>query len=255
MFEDEGLGFIVYKRLKMIYWSNNHFAFQNILNKVSEANKLVILPNGVYLTQARIIGNFEIIGLIHIKNNYSYENQFLENSYIPPFKVPASYKINISRVTNATEIHDSKDQYLFTILPTSEEAYSEMVRYIPALLYLLGFILLLILLYRKTERYNSKYFVVKMALLLLTFVVVYWLHIRFKIPGILNHIDLFSAQFYAVSDWLPSLGDFFLITVLFFFWSLVFSRDFSPSELLRKKMIIPAFVFYRLVVSISRVSD
>ena len=115
LFENEGLGFIVYKKMKMIYWSSNQFAFQNILNKVSVANKLIILPNGIYVAQTRIIGNYEIIGLIHIKNNYSYENQFLENSYVPPFKLPPSYKINISRVTNATEIHDSKNQYLFTV--------------------------------------------------------------------------------------------------------------------------------------------
>jgi signal transduction histidine kinase len=247
LFEDEGLGFIVYKKLKMIYWSSNQFAFQNILNKVSVANKLIVLPNGVYVAQARIIGNYEIIGLIHIKNNYSYENQFLENTYLPPFKVPANYKINISRVTNATEIHDSKYQYLFTILPATEEAYSKIMLYIPAFLYLLGFVLLLILLYRNTARYNGKYFGIKMALMLLAFFVVYWLHIKFKIPGILNHIDLFSAQFYAVSDWLPSLGDFFLITVLFFFWSLVFSRDFSPTERLSQKMVIPAFVFAALL--------
>mgnify|MGYP000633239169 FL=1 len=102
LFEDEGLGFIVYKKLKMIYWSSNQFAFQNILNKVSVANKLIILHNGIFVAQTRIIFNYEIIGLIHIKNIYSYENQFLENSYVPPFKLPSGYKINISRATNET---------------------------------------------------------------------------------------------------------------------------------------------------------
>jgi len=247
LFENEGLGFIVYKKLKMIYWSSNQFAFQNILNKVSVANKLIILPNGIYVAQTRIIGNYEIIGLIHIKNNYSYENQFLENSYVSPFKLPSGYKINISRATNATEIHDSKNQYLFTVLPSTEEAYGEVKLYIPAILYLLGFIILLILLYRKTEHYKSKYFAVKMVLLLAVLAGIYWVHIQFKIPAILSHIGLFSAQFYAISNWLPSLGDFFLITVLFFFWSLVFARDFSPDELLRKKLIIPAFVYAGLL--------
>ena len=247
LFEDEGLGFIIYKKLKMIYWSNNQFAFQNILNKVSVANKLITLPNGIFVAQTRIIGNYEIIGLIHIKNNYSYENQFLENSYVPPFNLPSSYKINISRVTNATEMHDSKNQYLFTVLPSSEEAYSEMKLYVPVVLYLLGFIILLIALYKKTERYNGKHFVVKMILLLMALFAFYSIHIQFKIPAILSHIGLFSAQFYAISDWLPSLGDFFLITVLFFFWSLAFARNISPTELLRKKLIVPAFVFTGLL--------
>ena len=124
LFKDEGLGFLVYKNLKMIYWSSNQFAFQDILNKASVENKLITLPNGIFVAQTRIIGKYKIIGLIHLKNNYSYENQFLENSYIPPFKLTSDYKINISRPTNAIEIHDLKNQYLFTILPSNEEAYS-----------------------------------------------------------------------------------------------------------------------------------
>lgn len=247
LFEDEGLGFIVYKKMKMIYWSGNQFAFQNILNKVSVANKLVILPNGIFVAQARIVGNYEIIGLIHIKNNYSYENEYLKNSYVPPFKLPSGYKINISRVTNATEIHDSKNQYLFTVLPSGEEAFSELKLYVPVVLYLLGFIFLLISIYRKTGHYKSKCLAVKMLLLLFALIIIYWIHITFKIPDIFNHVGLFRAQYYAVSKWLPSLGDFFLITVLFFFWSLAFAREFSSNELLRKQLIIPAFTFAGLL--------
>ena len=247
LFEDEGLGFIVYKKMKMIYWSSNQFAFENILNKVSVANKLITLPNGIFVAQTRIIGNYQIIGLIHVKNNYSYENQYLENSFAPPFSLPPGYKINISRVTNATEIHDSKNQYLFTVLPSTEEAYSEIKLYIPAVLYLLGFIMLLVLLYKKSESFSRKYYLARMILLFIALTSIYFIHIQLKLPAILSHIGLFSAKFYAVSGWLPSLGDFFFITVLFFFWSLIAARDLSPDELLRKKLIVPAFAFAALL--------
>ena len=250
LYEDEGLGFVIYKKWKMIYWSSNQFAFQNIPNKVSVANKLITLPNGIFVAQTRIIGNYEIIGLIHIKNNYSYENHYLENSYIPPFKLPSSYKINISRVTNATEIHDSKNQYLFTVLPSGDEAYSEVKLYIPVILYLLGFIFLLISLYREIKHYKGKHPFLKMLSLFIAFSFLYWVHITLKIPAILNHVGLFSAQFYAISKWLPSLGDFFLITILFFFWSLVFANEFSATELLRKKLIVPAFAFVGLLYQV-----
>ena len=250
LYEDEGLGFIIYKKWKMIYWSSNQFAFQNIPNKVSVANKLITLPNGIFVAQTRIIGNYEIIGLIHIKNYYSYENHYLENSYIPPFKLPSSYKINISRVTNATEIHDSKNQYLFTVLPSGDEAYSEVKLYIPVILYLLGFIFLLISLYREIKRYKGKHPLLKMLSLFIAFSFLYWVHITLKIPAILSHVGLFSAQFYAISKWLPSLGDFFLITILFFFWSLVFANEFSSTELLRKKLIVPAFAFVGLLYQV-----
>jgi signal transduction histidine kinase len=252
LYEDEGLGFIIYRKMKMIYWSDNQFAFYNILNKVSVDSKLINLPNGTYVAQTRKFGNYQIIGLMHIKNNYSYENQYLENSYIPPFNLPSGFKINISRATNAMEIHDSKNQYLFTISPSGEEPYSEWKLYIPAIFYLIGFLVILLFLYKKTEIYTGKYTGTKMFMLFLLLALIYWVHIQLKVPGIFNHIELFSAKFYAVSTWLPSFGDFLLITILFFFWSIVFAREFSSEQLLRKDLVLPAFVFagllYQLVV-------
>jgi two-component system, NtrC family, nitrogen regulation sensor histidine kinase NtrY len=247
LFEDEGLGFIVYKKMKMIYWSNNQFAFQNILHKVSVDNKLISLPNGIYVAQTRIVGNYQIIGLIHLKNNYSYENQLLVNTYISPFKLPSDYKINISRTTNAVEIHDLKNQYLFTVLPSDSEVFSEWRYYIPSALYLLGFVLLLTFIYQKTQCYQGRYLTLKMPLLFVSLAFVYLLHIGWNVPAILNHTGLFSAKYYAFSSWLPSFGDFLLIGILFFFWSFVFAREFSSDQMFRKKMILPAYLFSALL--------
>lgn len=247
LFEEEGFGFIIHRKEKMIYWSNNQFAFRNLLNKVSVESKLITLPNGIYVAKTRIIGNYRIIGLIHIKNNYSYENQYLENTYVPPFNLPSGFKINIARAANATEIHDLKNQYLFTISPSGEEPYIEWKLYIPALLYLIGFVLILVLFYKKTEPYKGKFVTLKMLFLLFVLAFGYWIHIQLKIPGILNHIELFSAKFYAISNWLPSLGDFFLITILLFFWSIVYAREISSDQLLPQKLIIPAFTFAGLL--------
>ena len=247
LFKDEGLGFLVYKNLKMIYWSSNQFAFQDILTKASVENKLITLPNGIFVAQTRIIGKYKIIGLIHLKNNYSYENQFLENSYIPPFKLTSDYKINISRPTNAIEIHDLKNQYLFTILPSNEEAYSELKLYVPVVFYLLGFVLLLVFIYNKTDQYKGRYLITKMSILFVVSVLVYLAHIQYKIPEIFNHTGLFSAKYFALSNNLPSLGDFFLITALFFYWCLVFAREFSSDRSLNKKLAIPLFGFVGLL--------
>ena len=98
-----------------------------------------------------------------------------------------------------------------------DEAYSEVKLYIPVILYLLGFIFLLISLYREIRRRTGNHLVLKMLSLFIAFSFLYWVHITLKIPAILKHVGLFSAQFYAISKWLPSLGDFFLITILFFF--------------------------------------
>lgn len=247
LLEDEGLGFIISRNQKMVYWSSNQFSFPNLLSKVTSQNRLLTLPNGIFITQKRIVGNHELIGLVHIKNNYSYENQFLENSFVPPFNLPSDFKILSARDNNTFEINDITNQYLFSVAPSGTKFFNESQLYFPVILYLLGFLFLLLSLYQRINQYRKAKFVLKMVVVMMVLFTVYWIHIIFGIPVTLKHFDLFSAGLYAQSTWLPSLGDFFLVTVLFFFLSLVFIREFSSIERLKKQLILPAFVFAGLL--------
>ena len=251
LFEDDGLGFLIFKKQKLIYWSNNQFAFQNISGKVSDQNRLLILANGIYVAQKRMVGTYELIGLIHIRNNYSYENQYLQNTFVPPFKLPSGFSISTENKKNSFEIRDLKNQYLFSVIPSGGKSFNESQLFFPVVLYLLGFVFLLLSLYHKMEHYKEENFLVKMILVMVVLFITYWIHIIFGIPVILKNFEIFSAQFYAVSNWLPSLGDFFLITALFFFWSLVFVREFPTGDQLKIQYAIPAFLFvgilYQLV--------
>ena len=243
LFEDEGLGFIVFKDQKMVYWSNNQFAFSNLSNILLSQDRLLILPNGIYSVQRRIVGPHEIVGLIHIKNNYTYENQFLRNNFLAPFDLPDGYKIISGKNKNAQEIHNLTNEYLFSVLPAGPSLLNESQLYFPCLLYLLGFLFLLLSLYRKIGQYRNENFVVKMLIVLLVLYGIYWIHYILGIPEILNHFPVFSAKYYAVSKWLPSLGDFFLLVILFFFWSFVFVREFSHENRSKKSVIFLLFLF------------
>ena len=234
----------------MIYWSSNQFAFPHILDKFSTQNCLLTLPNGIYLAQKRVVGNFELVGLILIRNNYSYENQFLENSFVPPFYLPSDFIINNCKDEDTFEIHDRTNQYLFSILPSGNVKFSKTQLFSSVILYLLGFIFLLIAVFRYLGHIQKNFFT-KLGLVLLGLLAIYGLHITLGVPVILKHVTAFTAQYYAVSSWLPSLGDFFLIAVLFFYWCLIFSREVKQYKHLSKRTILPAFIFigmlYQLV--------
>ncbi|HAQ18988.1 MAG TPA: hypothetical protein DCR40_07110 [Prolixibacteraceae bacterium] len=253
LFEDEGFGFVLFRGEKMVYWSGNQFSFPNIPSYFSGSNRLLVLPNGIFTAQKRTVGPYILIGLVHIKYNYSYENQFLENSFVLPFRLPADYKIVSFRGNNVLEVRDATNQYLFSIEPSGAKIAKESQLYIPAFLYLLGFIFLLLFLYHRISHYKKEYFVVKMVFVMLFLFVIYWIHITLRLPEILNYFSIFSAQYYAGSSWIPSLGDFFLISVLFFFWSLVFTREFVPAERLNRYIVLPAFVFTGVLYEIAGV--
>ncbi|MBL7967784.1 MAG: HAMP domain-containing histidine kinase [Prolixibacteraceae bacterium] len=251
LFEEEGLGFVIFKGSKMVYWSSNQFTFPNLQNKFSTQNRLLLLPNGIFTAQKRMVGNFEMVGLVHIKHSYSYENQFLENTYVSPFKLPAEFRITSSKEKNAYEIHDITNQYLFSIIPTGTNFVGESRLYGPAILYLAAFLFLLFALYQWIQLYKEENFALKMGVILVLLFFIYWIHVILRIPKILTYFEIFSAQYYAVSTWLPSLGDFYLISGLFFFWCLVFVKEFVPSDRISRKILIPAYVFvgglYQLV--------
>ncbi len=243
LFEEDGFGFIIFKDQKMVYWSSNHFAFPYLTAKFSSRNILLVLPNGIFEAQMRIVGNYQLIGLIHIKNNYSYENQFLQNSFIPPFKLPPGFKIITGENKNAYEIYDITKQYLFSVMPAGSAMFNASQLYFPAFMFLLGFVFLLIAIYRTIANYRGNNFMVVMPALLIVLVVIYWIHILLGIPAILDHTDIFSAKYFAVSRGLPSLGDFLLICSLFFFWSLVFVRKYSLQGKYKKQKVVSSFVF------------
>jgi len=250
LYEIEGLGFAIFQNQKMVYWSSNHFSFPNLQSKFTGRNGLVILPNGIFEAQKRIVGDFQLMGLIHIKNNYTYENQFLINSFIEPFDLPPNFRITPEKGEKSYEICDLTNQYLFSVIPPGKLLVNASQLYFTAFLYLLGLLFLLMALYRKMDDYREENFVSKMLLLFVVLFVLYWIHIIFGIPAFLNHLEIFSPKYYAVSKWLPSLGDFFLITVLFFFWSLVFVREFRLQGKFGKQMVIPSFIFAGLLYQI-----
>ncbi len=243
LFEEEGFGFIIFHDQKMVYWSDNHFSFPFVNARFNNRNMLLVLPNGIYEAQKRSLGNHQLIGLIHIKNNYSYENQFLENCYIPPFNLPSGFTIITGENPKAYPISDLTNQPLFSVMPSGRMMFNESQLYLPVLLYLLGFVFLLLSIYRKFTYHRRKYFLVEMLLLLGALVLIYSIHIYFGIPSILNYTNFFSAKYYAGFRWLPSFGDFFLIASLFFFWSLVFAKRFSLHHKYPKQSFILSFIF------------
>lgn len=242
LFEDEGLGFLIFYKQKLVFWSNNQFAFSNIAGLTSNQKRLLTLPNGIFVSQKRVAGDYEIIGLIHLKNNFSYENQYLQNVFVQPFNLPATFKISDKKADKSFDIKGFNGEYLFSVIPESGDLFNQSQLAFPATLYLLAFFFLLLSLLQIIKHYREENFLMRMALMMAALFTVYWVHIIFGVPVILNELPLFSSQTYAVSSWLPSFGDFLLITVLFFFWCFVFVREFPDQNHLRKKYYTTSYL-------------
>jgi two-component system nitrogen regulation sensor histidine kinase NtrY len=239
--EKEGLGYLIYKKGKLFYWSDRAIAFKEELPLTNGKNSnIVFFPNGYYMTKAVERDSFTIFGFILIKYNYIHENQFLKNSFFRNFVLPNQFKLELNSASGGYSIRDQQGEYLFDIVPQGKIINHTLRIYLPGLFYLFAFFLLLILLRKVIARLKwggpGRFLATTLVLF-----VAYWIHIRFHIPGMFNQIDFFSPAHFALSYILPSLGDFLLISFLLLYLSLHFYRDLRIEIIIRKSGLNPAF--------------
>ncbi|SFF00995.1 MFS domain-containing histidine kinase [Sunxiuqinia elliptica] len=241
LYHNQGLGFVVLEKNELIYWSHNHFAFTSRYSSKMANQELLALPNGTYLGISRQVDSLNIIGLIHIKDVYGIENQFINNQFVKPFKLPDSFVIQREKSEYNLPVRDEEGNYLFSVMPSGKIKCTKAQLLVPAGLFALAFIFLLFFVRRVFKDFRHEDFLTRVIILALGLLGFYWFHVLFRIPQMIDAFELFGPSLYAYSFWLPSLGDLLVLAVLIFFWSLNFSKDFTYSK--RPKWVELALVY------------
>ncbi len=225
LYSDEGLGFLVLDDREIIYWSSNHFSFRHPYPRHLRRAGLVELPNGSYYSLKRDIGEFTIVGLIHLRNNYTVENQYIKDGFAEPFDLPDSFFFQKRESENSIPVTNLDGEQVFSVISGGKIKCNYSQLYFPVVLFTLAFIALLFFSRRMVKEYREKHFLLRMLVLGLVLLGFYWLHLFFKLPSSLYVFQLFSPSIYAYSFWLPSLGDFLILAMLIFFWCVNFLKE------------------------------
>jgi len=248
LFEKEGTGFLIYRNGKLFYWSDRAIAFRDHLPlSVEPGSPVVRFPNGYYLVKNIDKDSLSIFGLILIKNNYLHENQFLKNSFSKGFELPAQYRIVKAGSPNGYDIQNREGKKVFAILTDGEALYQSGYRYMPGLLYLAALILILVFARKAISGINSG-ITVKLLVTLVFILLLYWMHVLFRLPGLFSQINFFSPSHFAYSAWLPSLGDFLLLSLFVFFFMLNFYWDMRINALGKDTGIPPTLFAFLLLL-------
>ena len=247
LYYDQGLGFVVLDGNQLLYWSHNHFAFTSRYSSKMADQELMALPNGTYLGINRKVDTLNVIGLIHIKDVYSIENQFINNEFVAPFDLPQDFVIQREKSDFNLPVRDENGNYLFSILPSGKIKCTRAQLYFPALIYVLAFFVLLFFIRKSFKSFRHEHFLLRVIILGLSLLGLYWFHVLFRVPRLANAFELFGPSLYAYSIWLPSLGHLLILAVLFFFWSMNFAKDFAYSKKQNNEEIISAYLFSLLV--------
>ncbi|MDX8341501.1 HAMP domain-containing sensor histidine kinase [Draconibacterium sp. IB214405] len=243
-----GFGAMVFKGDELFFWSDRGITFYDHLEDVTQTSGLAKLPNGYYLVDTLHVGEYTAVGYHLIKRNYTYENKYLQNNFYKSYKLPSDYLIRTEKYKHGYDIVNLEGDYLFTLLPYGNYLCTTNQLYFPGAIYFIGLILLLFY-FRKEFVDSDAPFFLKLVTLGVSLFVVYWIHLIFEVPKVFFHLKFFSPDYFAINDWLPSLGDYFLLAIFFLFWIYNFAFDLNiddlhkNSSLPRKGIIVLLLIF------------
>ena len=227
---ETGFGFLIYQNDQLVFWTDRSIAFNNSPADYPTTKGFISLPNGYYLLDTLQTGDYQLFGLHLIKKHYRFENKYLQNSFSENYNIPDDYIIDPKKQSGAYELDDADGNFLFSLWPYGKYLCTTKQLYFPGFLYLLGLIFLLIY-FRKEFIEAHAPFVLKLLSLAVSLFVVYWFHLLFAVPKVFFHLRFFGPDFFAINYWLPSLGDYFILSLFFLFWIYNFSVDLRIRDL------------------------
>ncbi|HLO58051.1 MAG TPA: ATP-binding protein [Bacteroidales bacterium] len=229
---NEGISMVAFKDDSLRYWSDNSLSYNRFKNDDFNDRHFDSISNAWYVIKPYITDSIRAYGLILIKTHYPYENDFLHNGFQPDLHLPASTQLLIQPEPRSYSIVDWEGIYLFSVrFSMNELRFATVEHYLIPILILLTLFCLLMLLHHFIEGFHRSR-IKNMLILLLPvfFAAIRWIQYRYHLPADLYDLELFSPIPFGQSDFLPSLGEMFINTILILFVVVEFYLTYRISE-------------------------
>jgi len=221
LFESRGISLGFFKDEKLLFWSDNETSFPQTFTQEKFNYKTVHAGHGWYFVQQKRVKNCTLVALSLIKREYPYKNAFLEDAYHHDFNMTAAVKLSPARIPGYYSIYDREGHYLLSLSAEKVRNSNEMQRSISVILYLVGLtIVLLFSHYTVQKTRNNIKFAIGNGIFVVSVITLRWIMYTYKIPYIFHSSPLFDPTYFAYSDFLPSLGDLLINTMILLFFSI-----------------------------------
>ena len=208
-----GLAVQYYINDSLVSWSDNTVEELNIsrLNKTSSLQKL---RNGWYEVILDKTGNSASVCLILIKHEYSFENEYLENSFQKDFGIEGN--ISISNRNSGSTVRNVNGNLLFSLDFSAYTPSYDKFSFILTLILILFFLAFFLAWYFSLSVIPG---LAKRPCLFLALLVVVTILMRLvqslcRFPSVLYSTSFFSPLYYSSSVILPSAGDYLLNSLI-----------------------------------------
>ncbi len=218
--KNDNIYLATYRNNQLTYWNSIRILPNDALF-LKDGSSFLKEPNGYYEAIKKTEGDFSVIFFIPIKNNYSYQNQYLQNTFSPDLLQDDNIDIADFTEHNIYAVHSYTNAYLFSVKLNANDL-NHVFAYVQILLWLSGMLLLCALVNTAADYVSKKSNIfVSFAIVASFIVLIRFINLYFHWPDIYAEIDLFDPSYYASNAVFPSLGDF-IINLLLITWFTLF---------------------------------
>ncbi len=247
-FDKSGYGILIFDNDKLKYWSSNIILADELNVQNIKEESIIKFKNGwYYIKKYHVKSNVDIIGLMLIKNVYSYENEFIKSEYNDDFNFPSNIKLVVDK-SAGKPICNSTKKYMFSLLDNENVQFNMSKKYLSALFYFIAIFLCLIFIKNILwEKIKTDY--LKLIIIGLILFIVRCLMLKYRIPAVFYDIDLFQPHHFATSSFIPSLGDLLLHSIFLISFLNIFYFSFYPKIIIRNRKLKYLFAILLLLSS------
>ncbi|SDM89450.1 HAMP domain-containing protein [Pedobacter antarcticus] len=226
-FRDEGISVLTYDPSGLKFWSSSKAVITDP-DQIREGSSFTQLPNGWYEAIKKSQGNYTMIFLIDIKNQFSIQNRYLQNGIVNKQLGTNALSLASFMDEEVYGINNLDGKLLFEVKLKSN--YNQSVyATIQIWLWIIGLFCICLFVNSICARMAKEGQVLKASVVLaLFFFLVRFTDLEY---GWFNHqfsLEVFNPSIYAESFFLPSLGDF-LLNVLAITWVVLFLYTYRSS--------------------------
>jgi signal transduction histidine kinase len=230
-------GFIVaiYVNDTLKFWTDNSIEIKSKFSDSNLNNNVLKLNNAWYYIKNIHEKNLEIFGFILIRNDYSFENEFLVNTFQKDFNLPSSIKLSKVPLSFGIDITDKENQYLFSLVPTNTIFNKSKKWDFNGILFLTGIAFVFLFLNQWIRQiallHNASR--IRIFLILISLLILRFLMLEYQFPNQLYSISFFNPEYFEGLYLIPSLGDFLINSIFILFYAHSFFYIFRKGELIR----------------------
>lgn len=202
----------IYKDQDLIFWNKNSTIPEIDINKINESGHLILQKNGYYLAFKSKYKDYDIIGMMLIKNNYPIVNKFLNNTFNEKFNFEEDVLVEFPNYETGSAIVNSKNQALFKVIYNNVSAtkplrFEILIAYLTVYIYwvLTGF----------SFKYFKEFYNLKAAFVFILLSSIIFIFLINYIDFEFKKTIFFSPELYASQFFGKSLGHLTLNSLAF----------------------------------------